>query len=581
MSDVATLQPVPDGLAPADLLTRRSAGAALDLQRQRLRPVDIRPPLAGPLSGGGALPINPWFVALTVTLATFMELLDTSIANVALPHIAGGTSSSADEATWVLSSYLVANAVVLPLSAWLSRVFGRKRYYMISVGLFVVSSLLCGLAPSLGWLIFFRVLQGVGGGGLAPCEQAILVDTFPASRRATAFAVYSFAVVAAPAIGPTLGGWITDNFSWRWVFFINIPIGLVSLLLTSQLVSDPPAFTAERKALAARGKLQIDYIGILLVAIGFGCLEVVLDKGQEDDWFGSQFICIFATIAALSLIAAVFWELRVKDPVVELSLLKDRNFAIASIFYFSFGVVLFGSTVLMPEMLQGLFGYSATDAGMVMTPGALVIMAMIPIVVRLLRITGPRLLIAVGLIGTALTLWNLVHFDLSTDYGSFIGARVLQGFALSFLFVPTSTLAYSNLPKNKNNKASSLTNLFRNLGGSVGISFVTTLLARRSQFHQNRLAEHVSCNGVTTAALHHVTTALTSHLGAVGATHAAWAMIYARAQHQASMLAFLDGYWVLGAIALIPVVLTLFISKVRPALSLPNGTNASAAEGAH
>jgi len=572
MSDLATLQPVLDDLAPAGLVTPRRDRASHAL-RDRSGAVDIRPPLAGPLSGGGGLPINPWFVALTVTLATFMELLDTSIANVALPHIAGGTSSSADEATWVLSSYLVANAVVLPLSAWLSRVFGRKRYYMISVGLFTASSLLCGLAPSLGWLIFFRVLQGVGGGGLAPCEQAILVDTFPAARRATAFAVYSFAVVAAPAIGPTLGGWITDHFSWRWVFFINIPIGLVSLLLTSQLVSDPPAFTAERKRLAAVGKLRIDYIGILLVAVGFGCLEVVLDKGQEDDWFGSRFICVFAAIAAVCLIAAVLWELRVKDPVVELSLLKDRNFAIASIFYFSFGVVLFGSTVLMPEMLQGLFGYNATDAGMVMTPGALVIMAMIPIIVRLLRITGPRLLIAVGLIGTALTLWNLTRFDLSTDYGSFIGARVLQGFALSFLFIPTSTLAYSSLPREKNNKASSLTNLFRNLGGSVGISFVTTLLARRSQFHQSRLVEHVSNNGVTTAALHHMATGLTGRLGPAGATHAAWAMIYANAQHQASMLAFLDAYWVLGMIALVPVVLTLLISKVK--------SGAPAAEGDH
>jgi DHA2 family multidrug resistance protein len=573
MSDVATIQPVLDGLGPAGTQSRRRPDLARDAAWHRSRSVEITPPLAGPGPGGGDLPINPWFVALTVTLATFMELLDTSIANVALPHIAGGTSSSSDEATWVLSSYLVANAVVLPLSAWLSRVFGRKRYYMISVGLFTVSSLLCGLAPSLGWLIFFRVCQGVGGGGLAPCEQAILVDTFPAARRATAFAVYSFAVVAAPAIGPTLGGWITDNFSWRWVFFINIPIGLVSLLLTSQLVSDPPAYTAERKRLAAGGKLRIDYIGILLVAIGFGCLEVVLDKGQEDDWFQSRFICIFSAVAGLCLVAAVIWELRVKDPVVELSLLKDRNFAIASIFYFAFGVVLFGSTVLMPQMLQGLFGYNATDAGMVMTPGALVIMAMIPVIVRVLRRTGPRVLIAIGLIGTALSLWNLLHIDLSTDYATFIRARVLQGFALSFLFVPTSTLAYSNLAREKNNKASSLTNLFRNLGGSVGISFVTTLLARRSQFHQSRLVEHVSSSGATTAVLHHMTSTLTGRLGAAGATHAAWGMIYARAQHQASMLAFLDGYFVLGVIALVPVVLTLFIRGGKPGRPVAQGAH--------
>src|SRR5690349_18553885 len=291
--------------------------------------------------------INPWIIAITVTLATFMELLDTAIANVSLPHIAGGLATSYDESTWVLTSYLVSNAVVLPLSAWLSRVFGRKNYYMACVALFSVSSLMCGLAPSLGLLIFFRILQGVGGGGLAPVEQAILVDTFPPDKRAAAFALYSMAIVTAPAVGPPLGGWITDSFSWRWVFFINVPIGLLSLILSSRLVHDPPAFTEERREAWRGGQLRIDHVGIVLIAIGFASLEVVLDRGERDDWLGSHFIATFLAIAIVAIVFAIWWEWHHHDPVVELTLLHDRNFALACIYYFLFAFGLFGSTVLI------------------------------------------------------------------------------------------------------------------------------------------------------------------------------------------------------------------------------------------
>ena len=436
--------------------------------------------------------INPWVVAVVVTLATFMELLDTAIANVALPHIAGGLAVSYDESTWVLTSYLVSNAVVLPLSAWLSRVFGRKRYYMTCVLLFTVSSLLCGLAPSLGLLIFFRVLQGVGGGGLAPVEQAILVDTFPPNKRPAAFALYSMAIVTAPAIGPPLGGWITDSWSWRWVFFINIPIGILSLILTKRLVSDPPEFTRQVQAARRDGKLKIDGLGIVLIALGFACLEVVLDRGQTEDWFESNFILIFFSVAVVALVIAAVWEWRHPDPVVEIRLLGERNFAIANFFYFLFGFTLFGSTVLIPQMLQSLYGYTATDAGLVLGPGAMVIVVLAPVMVRLLPKIGVKPMIAVGYFIFALSMWYYASFDLGTDYKHEALARALQGLGIAPLFIPVSQLAYSFLPKEKNNKASSLTNLFRNQGASFGIAFTTTVVARRTQYHRSVLVAHAT-----------------------------------------------------------------------------------------
>src|SRR5271167_3004869 len=372
--------------------------------------------------------VNPWWIGLTLTIATFMELLDTAIANVSLPHIAGGLATSYDESTWVLTSYLVANAIVLPLSAWLSRVFGRKNYYMTCVALFTVSSLLCGFASSLGMLIFFRVLQGIGGGGLAPVEQAILVDTFPPAKLGAAFALYSMAIVTAPAIGPPLGGWITDSFSWRWVFFINVPIGLLSLILSNRLVHDPPEFTAERKLARTGGKLRIDYLGITLIAIGFACLEVVLDRGERDDWLESHFIVSFLVVAIAAIAIAIWWEWRHDDPVVELTLLRERNFAIANVYYFLFAFGLFGSTVMIPEMLQILFGYSATDAGRVLGPGAAVITLLAPLVVRIVpRIGAPRLL-AASFALAALAMFYFSGFTSQTDYFHFAIARGYQGF---------------------------------------------------------------------------------------------------------------------------------------------------------
>ena len=507
--------------------------------------------------------VNPWLIAVTVTLATFMELLDTSIANVSLPHIAGGLSTGQDESTWVLSSYLVANAVVLPLSAWFSRLMGRKNYYMLSVALFTASSLLCGLAPSLGWLIFFRVLQGTGGGGLAPVEQAILVDTFPAEKRASAFAVYSIAIVTAPAIGPTLGGWITDTYSWRWVFFINIPIGLLSLLLSGALISDPPQFIRER--LANKAKLRIDYVGILLVAVGFGCLQVVLDKGEREDWLESSFIVAFLAASIIALVAGVFWELTRKDPVVDLTLLKERNFALAAVLYFIVFFVVFANTLLVPLMLQTLFGYTATDAGEVLSPGAMVIVVLTPLTVIILKSVQARWMMGLGLMVCAFASLSMTRLNLNGNYSSFVIPRMVLGLGLALLFVPLNLTAYANLPPEKNNRVSSLINLFRNLGGSFGVAFVATMLARRSQFHQSVLGAHISAYDQSAGASLRgiIEKLITAGVPASDALPRAQALIYATVQKQSALLAFLDVFWLLFLLALAAVPLVLLIKNVR------------------
>src|SRR5712675_20037 len=509
--------------------------------------------------------INPWFIAITVTLATFMELLDTAIANVALPHIAGGLAVSADESTWVLTSYLVSNAVVLPLSAWLSRLFGRKRYYMICVAVFTVSSLLCGFAPSLGALIFFRILQGVGGGGLAPVEQAILVDTFPPAKRAAAFALYSMAIVTAPAIGPPLGGWITDHWSWRWVFFINIPIGIVSLLLTSRLLSDPPEFTREVQSARKDGRLKIDGWGIVSVAMAFACLEVVLDRGQTEDWFESNFIVFFFRGPRPPHRFPIVWSGPHPLPVVEIRLLADRNFALANIFYFLFVFTLYGSTVLIPQMLQRLYGYTATDAGLVLGPGAFVIVMLAPVVVRILPKIGVKRLVGFGFFVFGLAMWYYASFTLATDYRHEALARALQGLGIATLFVPVSQLAYSNLPKHKNNKASSLTNLFRNQGGSFGIAFVTTLLARRTQYHQSVLVAHSTpFDAGYQRLLSNLTGYLTTHrFGHAYAVVHAHAQAFQLLERQAAYLAFLDCFTALGWFVLLGAPLVFLIRRFR------------------
>jgi MFS transporter, DHA2 family, multidrug resistance protein len=507
--------------------------------------------------------INPWVIAVTVTLATFMEVLDTSIANVALPHISGNLSAGADESTWVLTSYLVSNAIVLPLSGWFSGLIGRKRFYMSCVAVFTVSSFLCGLAPSLGVLVLFRILQGVGGGGLQPSEQAILNDTFSLEKRGMAFAVYGLAVVVAPTIGPWLGGWITDNFSWRWIFYINVPVGIISLLLTSVLIKDPPYM----KRANLKSGFRIDYIGIGLISLGLGSMQIILDKGQRDDWLSSNFIRAFFVLMLIGLIAGIIWELREKEPVVDLRMLKDRNFAISTVAMFFLGFVLYSTTVLIPQLLQQLMGYTAELAGLALSPGGAVIMCMMPVVGILVSKVDTRILIAFGCVVSASALFVMAGWDLGLDYGHAVRARMLQSFGLAFLFIPINVSAFAYVPKEKTNMGTGIINLARNVGASVGIATVTTLLARRTQFHQARLVDHV--NNLNPA-LRTITNGTTLRLISHGSSTTAAAvqshgMVYNIVQRQSAMLAFLDNFKLLGVVLLgvIPFLVLMRKPRVR------------------
>ena len=508
---------------------------------------------------------NPWLIALTVTLASFMEVLDTSIANVALPHIGGSLSASQDESTWVLTSYLVSNAIVLPLSGWLSMVMGRKNFYMACVVMFTLSSFLCGIAPSLGALVFFRVLQGVGGGGLQPSEQAILADTFAPEKRGMAFAIYGIAVVTAPAIGPTLGGWITDNFSWRWIFFINIPVGFLSIFLTSFMVQDPPYFTKMR-AEKKRTGLKVDYWGIIFVALGLGFLQVMLDKGDRDDWFESNFIRWCALIAAVGVVLAIWREVHTDDPVVDLSLLRERNFRISALLMFMVGVVLLGSTVLIPQYLQLVMGYSATNAGFAISPGGVLIMCMLPFVGVLIGKVEARWMILIGLIITSLALFHMTVFNTEMGMRTAIVARCYQAAGLAFLFVPINTVAYAFVPRTKNNAASGLINLMRNIGGSVGIAVVISLLSHRTQYHQARLTENTSAGSAAMAnALAGASHSLVRHGASISqAPHQAYGLIMNQVLRQASVLAYIDCFYALAIVFALMIPLIFFMKKTRP-----------------
>jgi DHA2 family multidrug resistance protein len=503
---------------------------------------------------------NPWVIAIAVSLAAFMEVLDTSIANVALPHIAGNLGASNDESTWVLTSYLVSNAIVLPISGWLVAWLGRKRFFLTCIVFFTISSFLCGIAPNLGLLLLFRVLQGAFGGGLQPMAQAILGDTFPPEKRGLAFALYGVTAICAPAIGPTLGGWITDNYSWRWVFYINVPVGALALALVYHLVEDPPYLARLKKRLSG-----FDFIGFSLLTLGVGALQIALDKGQEDDWFGSHFIITLIVIAAVGLFSLVIWEWFQKEPVVDVRLFKNFNFATSSLMFLMLGMALFSSTVLMPQLLQTLMGYTAQKAGMVLSAGALVVLVVLPLVGKLTSRFQARHLIAFGWITLAVSMYvSCKQIDLLMSFSSATLLRVWQYIPVAFLFVPLTLAGYVGLSAEKTNAAAGLMNFMRNIGQSIGTSAVTTLIARRSQYHQSVLSQYTASTrfhaAITGLAIRLTQTGLSVH----AAQQQALTRMYALVQAQAAVVSYVEVYWLISMASAIMFVCSFLLKRNEP-----------------
>jgi MFS transporter, DHA2 family, multidrug resistance protein len=501
---------------------------------------------------------NPWAIAFTVTLATFMEALDSSIANVAMAHIAGSLSASQDEATWVLTSYLVANAMVLPISGWIANRIGRKRYYMSCVLAFTICSFLCGIAPTLGILVLCRVLQGAAGGGLQPSEQAILADTFAPEKRSMAFAMYGVAVVMAPAIGPTVGGWIIDNYSWRWIFFLNIPVGIISLYLSNRLVEDPPYLAESRKR-----KEGVDYWGLGLLVVAIGALQILLDKGQEDDWFSSNLIITCAVIATAGLILFIWRELIIEHPILDLRLFARRNTAMSQFVLFMVGVALYSSTVLIPQFLQEIMGYTARQSGMAVSSGAIVLILLFPIAGRFAPKFDPRLLVAIGFFLTSMGMMRMTDLNLSVSFFMAVSWRAGIALGLPFLFIPINTLNYAGIPQHKNNEISGLSALSRNLGGSVGISFVTTFLARSTQRHLAMLTQHAAPGNPPFETMRNALIGAWTLRGnsVPDAINHAGAQIYNIAQVQARLLAYVDVTWIMVFLLFIMIPLPFLMKR--------------------
>jgi DHA2 family multidrug resistance protein len=513
---------------------------------------------------------NRWLIAASVSLAAFMEVLDTSIANVALPHIAGNLGASTDESTWVLTSYLVSNAIVLPISGWLVMVFGRKRLFMTCIVIFTIASLLCGIAPTLGILLFARVLQGAGGGGLQPMAQAILADSFPPEERGLAIALYGITAVFAPSIGPTLGGWLTDNYSWRWVFLINLPVGLLTLYLVRRLVEDPPYLKKARSGILPR----LDILGFSLLVLGIGALQIFLDKGQEDDWLSSRFIVALMVISVICLTALVIREWNHEAPIIDIRLLRNRNFAASNVVMFMIGVMAFSTTVLMPQFLQTLMGYTAQNAGMVLSVAGFMLLLGLPVVGRLTTRVQARYLMGAGWLMLTVAMYvSTKRLDLEISFGSAVWLRVVQYVPFGLLFIPANTVAYNGIPAEKSNSVAALMNFVRNVGSSVGTSIVTTVIARRAQFHQAMLVNSAVPGDPR---FQGAVTSLADRLHRAGATNAlpqAQELIYRQVGAQASTLAYIDSYWIL-AVASAAMFLLCFVLE-------PNDPRRGTAVAAH
>ncbi|BCG46882.1 Inner-membrane proton/drug antiporter MSF type of tripartite multidrug efflux system [Citrifermentans bremense] len=505
--------------------------------------------------------VNKWLITITVMLPAIMEIVDTSVANVALPHMQGSLNAGTDEVTWVLTSYLVSNAVVLPMTGWLARMFGRKRFLITCITLFTLASLLCGAAPSLGLLIFFRVLQGAAGGALIPMSQAIMMETFPPYQQGMAMAIFGVGAMFGPIIGPALGGWITDNMSWRWIFYINIPIGVVAVIMASFFIYDP--------SYLKRTRVAIDYWGLALLTVGLGALQIVLDKGQQDDWFNSPFIVCCAVITAITLTALVYVELTHPHPIVNLRLFKNVSFSSGNLIMFAVGFCLYSSIMLIPLFLQTLMGYNATMAGMVLAPGGVATLICMPFVGAAIQRYDGRKVVFIGLIISAISMFIMQHFTLQAAYSDFVWPRVVLGVGLAMIFVPLTTVTLATISKEEMGNATGIFSLLRNIGGSVGIAIAATMLARYSQFYQTSLVAHVTpYNPVFQSQFGTLKGALMGRgLDAVAAEKGAMTVIYGTVNRQAYMLSYNRIFFIVG-LAFLIIIPLLFLLK-KPAKHLP------------
>lgn len=499
---------------------------------------------------------NPWLIAASVMLATFMEVLDTSVANVSLPHIAGNLSATPEESTWVLTSYLISNAIILPATNWLSHFFGRKRFLIVCIGIFTLSSAICGAATSLGLLLLARVVQGAGGGALQPIAQAVLLESFPAERRGSAMAVYGMGIVVAPIIGPTLGGWITDNYSWRWIFYINVPVGILAVLMANAFIEDPPYIKSQRPG-------RIDYIGFGLMALGLAALQIVLDKGQEDDWFSSSFITRAIIIAVVALIAFVIWELRAKEPIVNLRVLANRNFAVGTVLIAAMGVVLYGTVALLPLFLQTLLGYPALQSGLAVSPRGIGAVVSMILVGRLVGKIDGRYLIMFGFCIVGFSTYLLSDINLQISIGSIVWPQIISGLAMGFVFVPLTVMATGTLSNEQIGNATGIFNLMRNVGGSFGIAAVTTMLARGSQEHQAAMVSHLTPYDPV------FQQRLSALVSMLGTPQQAYSALYQTLIRQASLLAYIDNFRLLAFMCLLCTPAALLFKKVRAARQMP------------
>jgi MFS transporter, DHA2 family, multidrug resistance protein len=514
--------------------------------------------VGAPAAASGAI-ANPWLIAVVVALASFMETLDTTIANVALPYIAGGMGVSEDEASWVVTTYLVANAIILTASSFLARMLGRKTFFLICLGLFTLSSILCGFAPNLNALLLFRVLQGFGGGGMVPVAQSILADSFPPAKRGQAFALFGVAVVVAPVVGPTLGGWISDNWSWQWCFLINAPVGVFAIALIAVLLREPKRQPSQQQGSG------FDVIGFILVATFLGALEVALDRGLEDDWFASTFIVTFSVLSAVAFVLMIPWEMSRRDPMIDLRMVATRQFGACFLVMLATGAILLATTQFLPQLVQQDFGYTATWAGLLLSPGGVVTMLMMFVVGRLAAKVQPKYLIVAGAVIIAISMYQMTNVYGDLGFWYMAQSRMLLGVGLPLIFVPIMAASYDGIPQSKTDQASALINAARNTGGSIGVSIVSNVLTHREQFHQSRLVESVLPSSVQYQDTFH---RVTDYFVAQGnsllqAQQQAIQWIGQQVQAQASFLAYMDAFWVLMLIALAAVPLALTLRKVK------------------